>query len=123
MAKQIKLMIVDDSRTMRTTIANIAAHIPGLEIVGEAGNGADALPVYKKIMPHVVTMDLTMPRMNGVETIENIIAHDPKARILVVSSLNDLNTALKAIEAGAQGFLHKPFSPDELCNKLKEILL
>ncbi len=115
-------MIVDHSKTMRLTIAKIAKYIPGLEISGEASNGKDALEIYKEVMPDVVTMDLTMPQMNGVDTIENIIAMDENAKILVISSLNDLNTALRAIEAGALGFLHKPFSPDELSNKIKEIL-
>ena len=122
MAKKIKLLIVDDSKTMRLTIAKIAVHIPGLEISGQAENGADSLHLYTDLSPDVVTMDLTMPNMNGVETIANIIAIDPDAKILVISSLNDLNTALKAIEAGALGFVHKPFSPDELSNKIKEIL-
>ena len=122
MTKKIKLMIVDDSKTMRLTIAKIAKYIPGLEISGEASNGKDALEIYKEVMPDVVTMDLTMPQMNGVDTIENIIEMDENAKILVISSLTDLNTALRAIEAGALGFLHKPFSPDELSNKIKEIL-
>ena len=122
MPKEIKLMIVDDSRTMRNTIANISKMIPGLVVVGEASNGADALAAFKALKPDLITMDLTMPRLNGVDTIGHLCEIDPKARILVVSSLNDLSTALRAIEAGAQGFLHKPFSPDELCAKLKELL-
>ena len=120
--KEIKLMIVDDSRVMRTTISGFAKQIPGLKIVGEASNGSDAIVAFKALIPDVITMDLTMPRMNGVDTITQIIAINPKAKILVVSSLNDLTTALNAIEAGAQGFLHKPFSADELCYKLKEII-
>ena len=121
--QEIRLMIVDDSKIMRNTISNIAKNIPGLKIEGEANNGAVAVQIFKSLNPHVVTMDLTMPKMNGVETIGRLLEINPDVKILVVSSLNDLTTALQAIDAGALGFLHKPFSPEELCSKLKEILL
>jgi two-component system chemotaxis response regulator CheY len=74
--------------------------------------------MYKKLRPDVVTMDLTMPNMDGIDTIEKIIEMDADACILVVSALNDKATGMEALEKGAIGFINKPFTPEELCEAL-----
>lgn len=116
-----RLLIVDDSNIIRNKIARaLGAH--GLEIAGMAPNGERALQLFNETRPQVVTMDLTMPEMDGIECIRKIHAIDPGVRILVVSALADKATAIQALKEGAQGFLCKPFTEDELTEAIGELL-
>jgi two-component system chemotaxis response regulator CheY len=116
-----KLMIADDSNIVRSKIARaLGQH--GLDIVGLASNGREALELFKTARPEVVTMDLTMPEMDGIECIRQIHKLDPKVRILVVSALSDKATAIQALKDGAQGFLDKPFTEAELSDAIGELL-
>lgn len=120
----MRLLIVDDSSVIRNRIAQLARHpdLPALEVVGTAKHGTEALELAHKHRPEVVTMDLTMPNMDGVTCIKELVKSFPYARILVVSALGDRKTALQAMTNGAHGFLHKPFTSDELVEGLKELL-
>lgn len=120
----LKLLIVDDSTVIRNRIARLCQdmRLPCLEIVGLAGDGHQALALAEQFRPQLVTMDLTMPHMDGDECISRIIDRLPETRILVVSALSDKATALKAIKKGAQGFLRKPFSDDQLVESLLELI-
>ena len=116
-----KLLIADDSNIVRSKIARaLGQH--GLHIVGLAANGREALELFKNTKPDVLTMDLTMPEMDGIECIRAIRALDPKVRILVVSALSDKGTAIQALKEGAQGFLDKPFTEAELSDAIGELL-
>ena len=95
-----KLMIVDDSNIIRRRIER-SQQIDRLEVVGAAANGRDAVEMFRRTRPDVVTMDLTMPEMDGIECVENLVAIDPNVLILVVSALADKATAVEAIEKGA----------------------
>lgn len=116
-----KLLIVDDSNIIRNKIAR-ALGAYGLEIAGLAPNGASALEIFGATRPQVVTMDLTMPEMDGIECIRKLHAIDPAVRILVVSALADKATAIQALKEGAQGFLCKPFTEEELTEAIGELL-
>jgi len=116
-----RLMIADDSNIVRSKIARaLGQH--GLSIIGLASNGREALELFRTARPEVVTMDLTMPEMDGIECIRQIRAIDPKVRILVVSALSDKATAIQALKEGAQGFLDKPFTEAELSDAIGELL-
>ena len=116
-----KLLIADDSNIVRSKIARaLGQH--GLDIVGLASNGREALALFKATRPDVLTMDLTMPEMDGIECIRAIRALDAKVRILVVSALSDKGTAIQALKEGAQGFLDKPFTEAELSDAIGELL-
>lgn len=120
----MRLMIVDDSTIIRNRIA-ILSNDPRLgrvDIVGLAGDGEQALALARAKRPDVVTMDLTMPNMDGEECIGHLAALLPEAKILVVSALSDRATALKAIKNGAHGFLLKPFRDEDLLNSLLELM-
>lgn len=119
----MKLLIVDDSNIIRSRIARIALHpnLRQLSIVGLAKNGIEAVELCQRNMPDVVTMDLTMPEMDGIACIEILIARNPDLNILVVSALSDKVTAIAALKKGARGFLHKPFSDEQLASALLEI--
>lgn len=115
------LLIVDDSNIIRNKIARALGSY-GLEIAGMAPNGEKALQIFNETRPQVVTMDLTMPEMDGIECIRKLHAIDPGVRILVVSALADKATAIQALKEGAQGFLCKPFTEGELTDAIGELL-
>ncbi|MDO9200972.1 MAG: response regulator [Hydrogenophaga sp.] len=112
----MKLLIVDDSNLIRTRIASVveATQMKGISIVGLARNGREAVRIARVSRPDVVTMDLTMPEMDGVETIRELMRMPDPPNILVVSALNDKSTAITALRMGARGFINKPFTDDEL---------
>ena len=105
----LRIMIVDDSNIIRSRIARIVGDARlGAQIVGLARNGLQAVQICAQHHPNVVTLDLTMPEMDGIACVKELIAINPHIRILVVSALSDKATALQAIKNGANGFLYKP---------------
>ena len=119
--RPMKLMIVDDSNIMRRRIER-SQQFDSLQLVGTAGNGVEAIELFKRTDPDVVTMDLTMPRMDGIECISALVALKPEVRILVVSALADKATAVEAMEKGANGFLNKPFTDRQLNEAIAELM-
>jgi two-component system, chemotaxis family, chemotaxis protein CheY len=119
--RSFKLMIVDDSNIMRRRIER-SQQFEELQLVGTAGNGMEALELFKRTDPDVVTMDLTMPRMDGIECIGKLVALKPAVRILVISALADKATAVEAMEKGANGFLNKPFTDRQLNEAIAELM-
>jgi two-component system, chemotaxis family, chemotaxis protein CheY len=119
--RSYKLMIVDDSNIMRRRIER-SQGFEELELVGTAANGLEAIEMFRKTDPDVVTMDLTMPQMDGIECIENIVKIKPAVRILVISALADKATAVEAMEKGANGFLNKPFTDRQLNEAIAELI-
>lgn len=119
----MKLLIVDDSNIIRSRIARIALHprLRNLSIVGLAKNGLEAVELCQRNVPDVVTMDLTMPEMDGIACIEHLLHDNSALNILVVSALSDKATAISALKKGARGFLHKPFSDEQLVDALLEV--
>jgi two-component system, chemotaxis family, chemotaxis protein CheY len=119
--RTFKLMIVDDSNIMRRRIER-SQQFEELELVGTAGNGIEALELFSRTDPDVVTMDLTMPCMDGIECIGRLVALKPSIRILVISALADKATAVEAMEKGANGFLNKPFTDRQLNEAIAELM-
>ena len=119
--RSYKLMIVDDSNIMRRRIER-SQQFDELELIGTAGNGLEALELFKKADPDVITMDLTMPQMDGIECISQLVALKPSVRILVISALADKATAVEAMEKGANGFLNKPFTDRQLNEAIAELI-
>ncbi|MFK8010491.1 MAG: response regulator [Marinicellaceae bacterium] len=115
------MMIVDDSMIIRNRIER-ALESCNLNIVGVAENGVQAVDIVTNKKPKFVTMDLTMPEMDGSECIEEILKIDPSLIILVVSALSDKATAIQAMKKGAHGFLCKPFTEKELTNAIAKLL-
>ncbi|HHT17407.1 MAG TPA: response regulator [Papillibacter sp.] len=106
-----KIMIVDDAAFMRITIKNMlkkCAH----EVVAEAENGKIAVERYKQFMPDIVTMDITMPEMDGLKALKEIIAINPKAKVIMVSAMGQEAMVREAILSGAKGFIVKPFKEE-----------
>ena len=116
-----RLMIVDDSNIIRRRIERVQ-DLPGIEFVGAARNGREALEMHERLRPTLVTMDLTMPEMDGGECVVRLVERDPEILILVISALADKLTAIDAIEKGARGFLYKPFTDRQLNNALRKLI-
>ena len=119
--RSLKLLIVDDSNIMRRRIER-SQQFEELHVVGTAGNGVEALELFRKTDPDMVTMDLTMPQMDGIECISKIVQLKPAVRILVISALADKATAVEAMERGANGFLNKPFTDRQLNEAIAELM-
>lgn len=116
-----RLMVVDDSNVIRRRIER-ANDLPDIDFVGAARNGVEALALNEQLQPTIVTMDLTMPEMDGAECVERLIERNPNIRILVISALSDKLTAMEALEKGASGFLCKPFTDRQLNDALRKLI-
>ena len=122
MTETIKVLITDDHPVVRKGLsAFLAAKAAGIEVVGEAVNGKEALERTKELNPDVILMDLLMPEMDGIEAIKQIKAEVPEARILVMTSFATDEMVFPAIKAGALGYLLKDSDPDELVNAIRRI--
>lgn len=105
---------------MRMMIKNIVIK-NGYEVAGEAENGQVAFELYQELKPDVVTMDITMPEVNGIEGIKKICAFDPKAKIIVCSAMGQETLVMEAIGAGAKDFIVKPFQQERILQALERV--
>jgi NarL family two-component system response regulator LiaR len=117
----IRLLIVDDQGIVRKGIRALLAEVDGMNVVGEAGDGMEAVKQAEVLQPDVILMDLVMPGMDGIEATRQIMASQPKARILVLTSFTGDDKVFPAIKAGALGYLLKDSEPEELITAIKNI--
>ena len=117
-----RLLIVEDNDAMREMMMDIAKQDTRFEIIGMAVDGAEAFDMYKKHSPDIVTMDLVLPRVNGIEATKNILNFDKDAKIIGVSAINDAGAISEIIEAGAKDYLTKPFNMKKLFKTFEKIL-
>jgi two-component system chemotaxis response regulator CheY len=116
-----KVLIVDDAAFMRMMLRDILAK-NGFEVVGEAENGKVAVQMYGDLKPDVVTMDITMPEMDGIAAVKEIKTADPAAKIVMVSAMGQQAMVIEAIRSGAADFIVKPFQPDRVLEALGKAL-
>jgi two-component system chemotaxis response regulator CheY len=102
------VLVVDDAAFMRATLRDIFSR-NGYEVVGEAKNGIEALALYGQLRPGLVTMDIVMPEMGGIEAVRRIVQSDPGARVIMCSAMGQQALVIEAIQAGARDFVIKPF--------------
>ena len=114
------ILVVDDAAFMRMMIRDILAK-EGYRIE-EAVNGRDAVEKYDGVAPDLVTLDITMPEMNGIDALKAIRAKNPEARVLMVSAMGQQQMILEALESGAMDFLVKPFQPAKVLETVKKCL-
>ena len=115
-----KVLVVDDAAFMRLSLRMLLEK-SGFDVVAEAENGLKAIQLYKQLKPDIVTMDLTMPEMGGIDAIKMIKAIDREARIIVISSMGHEILVREAIVAGAVSFIVKPFKEDVVSKQLSTI--
>ncbi len=120
MKSKKRLLIVDDALFMRKMISGVAAEA-GWEVVGEAGDGSAAVVLYQELRPDLVTMDLVMPVMGGLEALRQIRALDPEAKVIVVTALDQKQALMESIRDGAIDFIVKPFERQRVLNLLVKL--
>ena len=116
-----RVLIVDDAAFMRMMIKDILEK-NGYEVLGEASNGIKAVELYKKERPDVVTMDITMPDMDGIEAVKAIRLFDPSAKIIMCSAMGQQSMVMDAIRAGAKDFIVKPFQHDRVLEAIRKVV-
>ena len=117
----MKILVVDDAAFMRMMIKDILLK-NGYDVVGEATNGAEAVAMFKEHRPDLVTMDITMPEMDGIAALKAIKQLDPQARVIMCSAMGQQAMVLEAIQAGARDFVVKPFQADRVLDAVKKAL-
>ena len=115
------VLIVDDAAFMRMMLKDILTK-NDFEVVGEAENGKVAVAAYQKLQPDIVTMDITMPEMNGIDAVKAIKTLDASAKVVMVSAMGQQPMVIEAIQAGAVDFIVKPFQPDRIVEALNKAL-
>jgi two-component system chemotaxis response regulator CheY len=118
----LKVLIVDDSLIIRKKIRKIVETL-GHEVLTDATNGQEAIDAYAKYKPDLVTMDITMPDMDGITAVKNIIANDAHAKIIMVTSHGQEDMVIKSIQAGAVGYMLKPITDDKMAQAIGEVFI
>ncbi|AWI12160.1 MULTISPECIES: response regulator [Bacillaceae] len=116
-----RILIVDDAAFMRMMIKDILVK-NGYEVVGEASDGAQAVEKFKELNPDLVTMDITMPEVDGIAALKQIRAIDPNAKVIMCSAMGQQAMVIDAIQAGAKDFIVKPFQADRVLEAIKKTL-
>ncbi|KHF38390.1 response regulator [Halalkalibacter okhensis] len=115
------VLIVDDAAFMRMMIKDILSK-NGFEIAGEAANGAEAIEKFKEVSPDLVTMDITMPEMDGIQALKEIKQIDSGAKVIMCSAMGQQSMVIDAIQSGAKDFIVKPFQADRVLEAIKKVL-
>jgi two-component system, chemotaxis family, chemotaxis protein CheY len=116
-----RILVVDDAAFMRKMVSDALAK-GGHEVVGEAGNGVEAIAQYQALKPDLVTLDITMPEKDGLAALADIMAADPSAKVVMCSALGQESKVLEAIKLGAKDFVVKPFQPDRVIDAVGKAL-
>ncbi|MBO2518749.1 MAG: response regulator [Firmicutes bacterium] len=116
----MRVLVVDDTAFMRLTLRRTLERF-GHEVVGEAADGEEAVQLYQELRPDLVTMDITMPKMDGITAIREIRKIDPRAKIIVCSAMGQKPMVIEALEAGAQDFLVKPFDAERVREAIERL--
>jgi two-component system, chemotaxis family, chemotaxis protein CheY len=117
-----KILIVDDAPVVRLVLRNILEG-NGYEVVGEAANGQEGVSKFKELKPDLVTMDIVMPEMNGIDALKKILESDKTAKVIMVTAIDQRTYLLEAINAGAYDYIVKPFEDTRIVSTLKKALM
>ena len=116
-----RVLVVDDAAFMRKMVSDTLTK-GGHEVVGEAGNGVEAVDRYQQLKPDLTTLDITMPEKDGIAALQEIIALDPAARVIMCSALGQESKVLESIKLGARDFVVKPFKPERVLEAVGKAL-
>ncbi|MCL1818286.1 MAG: response regulator [Spirochaetaceae bacterium] len=117
--KKVRVLIIDDLAFMRAAIRTVLEEA-GMEIAGEAENGKEGIILYMQTKPDIVLLDIVMPVMDGITTLQRLIRDDPSARIVMCSALGEQELIVRAIQLGARDFVVKPFQPNRIVSAIQK---
>jgi NarL family two-component system response regulator LiaR len=124
MARKLRILVADDHTVVRKGLCSLlSAEKYGMQVVGEANDGQEAIALSRSLKPNVILMDLMMPRVDGIQATRAILEESPEAHILVLTSSGEEEPLRQAIDAGALGYMMKDASPDELVSSIQEVAL
>lgn len=116
-----RILVIDDAMFMRTMLKGILSR-NGYEIAGEASNGIEGVDKFRQLSPDLVTLDITMPEMDGLQCLEKIMKTDPHAKVIMCSAMGQQTMVLDAIKLGAKDFIVKPFLEEKVIESVKNII-
>ncbi|MDM8533697.1 response regulator [Clostridiaceae bacterium HSG29] len=116
-----RVLVVDDAMFMRRIITDTLKK-DNYNVVGEAGNGIQAVELYKELNPNIVLMDITMPEMDGIEAVKNIIEYDKNANIIMCTAMGQDSMVKESVIAGAKDFIVKPFKSEDILTKVSKFI-
>ena len=116
-----RILVVDDAKFMRMTLSNILTKA-NHEVIGEGENGEEAIRLYRELKPDLVTMDITMPVLSGLDAVKEIKKEDPTAKVIMCSAMGQQKMVVEAIEAGAKDFIVKPFDESRVIDAVSRVL-
>ena len=117
----VRMLVVDDAPFVRRSLSKIAEE-RGWQVIGEASNGREAVEQYLALKPDIVTMDITMPDMDGISAVKEIMKADPQARIVMCTALGQQDMVVDAVRAGARDFIVKPFKKERVLSAIEAVL-
>jgi len=117
----LRFLVVDDAIFMRTVLKKMLSE-EGFEVVGEAGNGIDAIQMAAKLKPDIVTLDITMPEMDGIKAVPEILKVSPDSKIIMCSALGQQAMVVDAIKKGAKDFIVKPFEKSRVLQAINNVV-
>ena len=116
-----RVLVVDDAAFMRKMVSDALAK-GGHEVIGQAGNGVEAIAQFRELRPDLMTLDITMPEKDGLETLKDVMELDPGAKVIMCSALGQESKVLESIKLGAKDFVVKPFQPDRVIDAVSKAL-
>ena len=119
---ELKFVVVDDAVFMRTLIKRMIEENTNYQVVGEGANGREAIEQAKRSQPDIMTLDITMPEMDGIMAIKEILAVSPATKIIMVSAMGQQAMVIESIQAGARDFIVKPFQAERVIEAVKKVL-
>lgn len=117
--RKVRVLIVDDERHIRSLIRFIVSGL-GAEVVGEAGDGEQALELYKQLSPDITMLDINMPKLDGISALKQIVAMNPRALVIMMTSLNAIDVVKECIDNGARNYILKNIPADDLAKMIGE---
>ncbi|HOP99693.1 MAG TPA: response regulator [Acetivibrio clariflavus] len=119
--RRLTFCVVDDAVFMRTLLKKMIEEVEGYKVVGEGSNGYDAIELAKIYKPDIMTLDITMPDLDGIKAIEGVLKVSPQTKIIMVSAMGQQSMVIEAIKLGAKDFVVKPFEKDRVMQAIKNV--
>lgn len=117
-----KIIIVDDAPIIRLMIKDVLTECGGYSVIAECSNGREAVQKYRELRPDLITMDIVMPEMDGIQALEEILKLDPSAKVVMVTAIDQRDALMKAIRLGATDYIVKPFEADRVMAAVRRAL-